>query len=78
MEEGAAVEGAALWQDCKIGKETRLRNCMLASSCSIEERVEILDNCVLGDSIRIGKGNRLSQGIRIWPNKSIEPDIISF
>ena len=78
IEESAIVEGAILWQDCKIGKGARLRNCMLAPCCCIEERVEILDNCVLGDSVRIGKGNRLSQGIRIWPNKSIEPNTISF
>ena len=78
IEEGAIVEGAILWQDCNIGKGARLRNCVLASSCCIEKETEVLDNCVLGDGVRIGEGNRLSQGIRIWPNKSIEPNTISF
>ena len=78
IEERAVIEGAILWQNCRVGKEVRLRNCVVASNCCIEENCEILDNCVLGDNVVIGKGNKLSQGIRIWPDKSIEPNAISF
>ena len=78
IEEAAVIEGSVLWQNCKVGKEAKLRNCVIASNCYIEENCEILDNCVLGDNVTIGKGNMLSQGIRIWPDKSIEPDAISF
>ena len=78
IEEGAVVEGTVLWQDCKVGKRARLRNCVVASNCCIEEESEVLDNCVLGDNVIIRKGNKLSQGIRIWPGKSIEPNTISF
>jgi len=78
IKEGAVVEGAVLWQNCKVGSRAKLRNCVLASNCCIGEETEVLDNCVLGDNVRIGKGNKLSQGIRIWPNKSIEPNAISF
>jgi mannose-1-phosphate guanylyltransferase len=78
IEEAAVIEGAVLWQSCKVGKGAKLRNCVIASNCHIGENCEILDNCVLGDNVIIGKGNMLSQGIRIWPDKSIEPDAISF
>jgi len=76
--EGAVIEGSVIWQNCKVGKRAKLRNCILGSNCCIEEEAEVLDNCVLGDSVGIGKGNKLSQGIRIWPNKFIEPNTISF
>ena len=78
MEEGVTVEGAVLWKNCKVGKRAKLKNCVVASNCYIGEESEVLDGCVLGDKVRIGRGNNLSQGIRIWPDKSIEPDAISF
>ena len=78
IEEGATVEGAVLWQNCKVGRGTKLKNCVLASNCYVEEQCEVLDNCVLGDNVIVGKENKLSHGIRIWPDKSIEPNAISF
>lgn len=78
IEEGAVIEGAVLWQDCRIGEKAKLRNCVVASRCHIGEGSEVLDGCVLGDDVIIGKGNSLAKGMRIWPNKSIEPNTISF
>jgi NDP-sugar pyrophosphorylase family protein len=78
VEEFAFIEGSVLWQNCRIGKEARLRNCVVASNCYIEDETEVLDNCILGDGVRIGKGNKLAKGIRIWPDKAIEPNAISF
>jgi mannose-1-phosphate guanylyltransferase len=78
VEEGAVIEGAILWQDCKIGRGARLRNCLIASRCYIGEESEILDGCVLGDDVLIGKGSKLSNGVKIWPGKTLEPGTISF
>jgi len=78
IEGGAVIEGAVLWQNCRVGEKARLRNCVVASGCCIEEQSEVLDECVLGDNVIIGKGNRLSKGIKIWPDRSIEPNTISF
>jgi len=74
--EGVVVEGSVLWQDCKVKKGAKLRNCVLASNCYVGEESEVGDNCVLGDNVTIGKGNKLPQGISIWPNKSVEPKAI--
>jgi len=78
IEEGATVEGAVLWQNCKVSKGAKVRNCVLASNCYVGEGSEVGDGCVLGDNVRIGKGNRLPQGVKIWPDKSMEPNAISF
>jgi mannose-1-phosphate guanylyltransferase len=77
IEEGAVIEGAILWQGCKIGKGAKLRNCLVASRCYIGEESEILDGCILGDDVRVGKGSKLSNGVKIWPSKTIEPGTIS-
>jgi mannose-1-phosphate guanylyltransferase len=77
VEEGAVIEGVVLWEDCQIGKGSKLRNCVMASRCHIGEESEILDGSILGDDVRIGKGSKLSNGIKIWPGKTIEPGTIS-
>jgi mannose-1-phosphate guanylyltransferase len=77
VEESAVVEGSILWQDCRIGKAAKLRDCLIASRCFIGEESEILDGCIIGDDVRIGEGNRLSGGIKIWPGMAIEPGTIS-
>jgi len=67
-----------LWQDCKIGKGAKLRNCLVASRRHIGEESEVMDGCILGDDVLIGKGNKLSNGIKIWSGKAIESATISF
>jgi mannose-1-phosphate guanylyltransferase len=77
VEEGAVVEGAVLWQDCQVSKGARLRNCLVACRCHVGEESKIPDDCVLGDDVLVGKGSKLSQGIKVWPGKTIEPDTVS-
>ena len=76
--EGATVEGAILWHNSKVGKKAILRNCIVASHSYIHEESQVLDNCVLGDNVVVGRNNKLAQGIKIWPDKRIEPGTISF
>jgi mannose-1-phosphate guanylyltransferase len=78
VEEDAVIDRAILWADCRIGKGARLRNCLVASRCHIGQESEVLDGCILGDDVLIGEGNKLSNGIKVWPGKSIEPGAISF
>jgi mannose-1-phosphate guanylyltransferase/phosphomannomutase len=77
LEEGAVIEGAILWQDCQIARGAKLRNCVVACRCSIGEESEILDGCILGDDVLVGKGSKLSQGLKVWPGKTIEPGTVS-
>jgi len=76
--EEAFIEGAILWQDTKVGKKAILRNCVVASHSYIQEGSQVLDNCVLGDNVVVGRNNKLAQGIRIWPDKRIAANTISF
>jgi mannose-1-phosphate guanylyltransferase len=77
VEEGAAVEGAVLWQDCEIDKGARLRNCVVACRCHVGEDSEIPNGCVLGDDVLIEKGSKLSQGTKVWPGEAIDPGTVS-
>jgi len=76
--EGAFIEGAVQWHDSKVGKKAILRNCVVASHSYIQEGSQVLDNCVLGDNVVVGRNNKLAQGIKIWPDERIEAGTISF
>lgn len=77
VEEGAVIEGAVLWQDCQVSRGAKLRNCLVACRCRVGEEAEILDDCMLGDDVLVGRGSELSKGIKIWPGKTIEPGTVS-
>jgi len=74
----AFIEGAILWPDTKVGKKAILRNCVVASHSYIQEGSQVLDNCVLGDNVVVGRNNKLAQGIKIWPDKRIAAGTMSF
>jgi mannose-1-phosphate guanylyltransferase len=69
--QGATVEGVVLWQNCEVAKEVKLRNCIIASNCYIGQRSEILDNCVLGDRVKVKEGSKLPKGASIQPNEVV-------
>jgi mannose-1-phosphate guanylyltransferase len=69
--QGATIEGAVLWQNCKVGKEVKLKDCIVASNCHIEERSEIQANCVLGDGVKVKEGGKLPKGASIQPNEVV-------
>jgi mannose-1-phosphate guanylyltransferase len=66
--EGATIEGSVLWQACSVEGKTLVRNSIMASHCHIEEYSQILDNCVLGDNVTVGKHSRLDNGRKVWPD----------
>ena len=78
VDQGASIEGAVLWNNVRVGKKAKLRNCIAAAHCQIHEASQVPDNCVLGDSVVVGKNNKLTQGSKIWPDKQIAPGSISF
>ena len=65
--EGAMIEGSILWQGSRVGKKAMLKNCIIASHCYIQEGGQVLDYCVLGDNVVLGKSNKLAQGTKVWP-----------
>lgn len=75
---GAIIEGSVLWQGSKVGRRAVLRNCITASNSHVQRDSHVLDNCVLGDNVTVGGGNKLAQGAKIWPDRRLEPRTISF
>jgi mannose-1-phosphate guanylyltransferase len=77
VDQEAIIEGAVLWDNVMVGKKVTLRNCIAASHSEIHQESEVLDNCVLGDKVVVGRNNKLPNGTRIRPDKRIAPGSIS-
>ncbi len=75
---GTRIEGSVLLDDVRVGAETRI------SSSIVGPGVEIGDNCqiggcvVLGEGVKIGSGNMLAAGARIFPGVELPDGAIRF
>ena len=72
LEEDAVIDGAILWPEARVGKKALLKNCIVGYRCYIQDGSQVLDNCVLGDNVVVGKNSRLVQGTKVWPDKQID------
>jgi mannose-1-phosphate guanylyltransferase len=72
LEEDAVIDGAILWPESRVGKKAFLKNCTAGYRCYIQDGSQVLDNCVLGDNVVVGKNSRLVQGTKVWPDKQID------
>ncbi len=72
VDEDAVIEGAILWQECRVGKKVNLENCIVGSRCYIQEGSQVLDNCVLGDDVVIEKNSKLAPGTKVSPEKQTD------
>jgi mannose-1-phosphate guanylyltransferase len=75
---GAAVDEAVLWRKVELGNGTTVRNSVVGNNSVIGEDSWIVDGAIVSDDSRIGSGNKLERGIRVWPSSVIQDNAISF
>ncbi len=75
---GSEVEDAIIWQQVSTGARVKLKSCVLADFTRVGDDVHVVGGAVIGDRCSIGSGNHLANGARIWPDKTIESNAISF
>ncbi len=57
--EGAYVEDCIMLRNSKIGKNVKLKNCIIGENCIIDDDVEMIYGVVLADYSIVKKGSRL-------------------
>jgi mannose-1-phosphate guanylyltransferase len=76
--EGSDIEGAVIWNDTTLGQRVVIHNAVIADACQMSDDVWLGEGTVLGSNVQVGSGNRLERGIRVWPERILEPNTISF
>ncbi|MFA5104195.1 MAG: NDP-sugar synthase [Candidatus Margulisiibacteriota bacterium] len=59
LEEGSVVEDTIILRNSKIGRDVRLKNCIIGENCIIEDFVEMIYGVVLADYSIVKKGSKL-------------------
>jgi mannose-1-phosphate guanylyltransferase len=67
-----------LWEGNVVEEGAMLRACVIGHRNHIGARTSIMDGTIISDDCTIGRENRLSKGIRLWPGMVVKDQGISF
>ncbi len=75
---GSIVEEAVIWPHTQLGRQVMVRRSVIADHCQVEDECWLVDGAILGDRVVLGAGNKLERGIRIWSERKIAAETITF
>ena len=75
---GAHVEDSVIWRQTRIGPRAVVQSAIVAEGCALDDEVRVTDGAVIADRCTIGRGNHLSRGLRLWPDRVLAPESITF
>ena len=70
---GATVRHSVLWSGCHLGPGAEVRGCVLADGVVVGRGARIYEAAVVGRRCRIGEGAVVGPGVRLWPDKQVDP-----
>jgi mannose-1-phosphate guanylyltransferase/phosphomannomutase len=72
----AELKRPIVWNGVMVGEESHLSACVISRGTKIDRRAHILEGAVIGTLCTIGEEAQINPGVRIWPNKIIEPGAV--
>ncbi|UCD17005.1 MAG: NTP transferase domain-containing protein [Candidatus Zixiibacteriota bacterium] len=74
--EKSIIHNSVIWSDTWIGAESKLEHSIVCSRGWIGDNVLLLDNVIVSDDCKIGKGATVKANCKIWPGKSVDDGAI--
>ena len=75
---GARVESSVLLDGVRVGAATRISSSIIGPGVEIGDNCQISGRVVLGEGVKIGSGNMLAAGARIFPGVELPDGAIRF
>jgi mannose-1-phosphate guanylyltransferase len=75
---GVHIESSVLLDGASVGAGTRISGSIVGPGVSIGERCRVEGLVVLGEGVRVGSGNTLLEGMRIFPGVELPDGAIAF
>jgi mannose-1-phosphate guanylyltransferase len=75
---GTTIERSVVLDGARIGENCTLRGCIVGPGARIEDGCRVDGLTVLGEDVRIGPGNVLSNGIRVFPRVDLPAEALKF
>ena len=76
--QGCTLDEAILWQNVKLGNNVTVKNSVVGNNSAVGDDTWVIDGSIISDDVVIGKSNKLEHGVKVWANKTIEDNAISF
>ena len=73
IDEHTKLSNSIIWPHTYIGESCRLRQTIVCRNVTMKNNTFAEENSVIGDECVVGHGSRIRAGVKIWPNKEIEP-----
>ncbi|MBV9101398.1 MAG: NTP transferase domain-containing protein [Candidatus Dormibacteraeota bacterium] len=73
VDDYAKVSNSIVWPHSYVGEHCRLRQAIVCRNVTVKNSTLLEENSVIGDDCLVGRGSRIRAGVKIWPNKEIEP-----
>jgi mannose-1-phosphate guanylyltransferase len=78
IESGAHVEASVLVRGCTVGSGSRVSTAILGPGVTVGEHCRIDSGVVLGENVKVGAGNTLTSGMRIFPGVELPDRAVAF
>ena len=73
IDENTKVSNSIIWTYSYIGENSRLRQAIVCRHATIKNGCLLEEGAVIGDDVVVGEGTTIDAGVKIWPDKQIEP-----
>jgi mannose-1-phosphate guanylyltransferase len=75
---GSRVERAVILDGAVIGAGCEIYDCIIAPGARIDDGAVVRGGAVVGDEVRVGRGNVLASGIKVFPGTDLPAGAIKF
>ncbi|MCW2984921.1 MAG: NDP-sugar synthase [Conexibacter sp.] len=75
---GARVERSVVLDGVTVGAGAELTDCIVARGATIADGAVVRGGAVVGEDVRVGAGNVLTAGIKVFPGTELPPGAIKF
>jgi len=73
VDENTKISNSIIWSYSYIGENSRLRQAIVCRHATIKNNSLLEEGAVIGDEVVVGEGSTIDAGVKIWPDKQIEP-----
>lgn len=68
----AVINNSVIWHDTKVGSGSNISQAIVCNDVLIEDRVNINEEAIISDHVKLRHGSTVKANCKIWPGKEIE------
>ncbi|MEM2637037.1 MAG: hypothetical protein QXL15_01670, partial [Candidatus Korarchaeota archaeon] len=73
IKKGATISHSVIWDCATIGESAKINSAVIGSRVVVGKEANVLENALISDDSEIGERAVIRPGIKIWPERRIEP-----